>query len=118
MCEFDHNSKPTQSLAMDRFQDLSLVRKLKAYKCHGESWAADEEAIPKELPNLMAFITGYNPNDVFNTDEFGLFSKQAPNGKVHPKLFKEKKGKKTRVTYFKCTDIGGSEKHLPMVISR
>ena len=92
--------------------------KLRPYKCYGESGAADEDAISRELPNLRSLIAGYNPNDVFNADEFGLFYQQPPNVTVGPNPIKGQKNKKTRSTYLVCTNIDGTEKYLPMVIGR
>ena len=92
--------------------------KLRAYKCHGESGAADDDAISSELPNLRALIAGYSPNDVFNADEFGLFYQQAPNVTVGPNPIKGQKDKKTRSRYLVCNNIDGTETYLPMVIGR
>ena len=63
-------------------------------------------------------IAEYNPDEVFNADEFGLLYEQAPNVTVGPNPIKGQKGQKTRSAYLVCTYIGGTEKYLPMVIGR
>ena len=81
-----------------RISRFKYRNRQRAYKCHGESGAADEDAISRELPNLRALIARYNPNDVFNADEFGLFYQQGPNVTVGPNPIEGKKDKKIKVT--------------------
>ena len=48
------------------------------YRSHGESGDADALAVQEIIHIIQDTITKYAMNDVWNTDEFGLFHKMAP----------------------------------------
>ena len=105
-------------LSDGRISRFEYRKKLRAYNCYGESGAADEEAISRELPNLRALIAGNYSNNVFNAEESDLFYQHGPNFTVGPNPIKSRIHKETRVSYLVCTKIDGTEKYLPMVICR
>lgn len=69
------------------------------------------------MPKLLE---GYDPKDIFNCDEFGLFYKMMPKRSLSYKGKQCKGGKlsKERVTGFMCTNMDGSEKEKLVIIGK
>lgn len=86
-------------------------------KVHGEALSADDDAIAALLPGLRVIIMSYDPKDVWNADEFGLFFRQALGWTL------SKKGRapsgykkdKTRITFLAACNATGTEK-MPLMI--
>lgn len=82
-------------------------------KIHGEKNSADQasasEWIKNQLPELM---TNYEPSNIFNADESGLFYKALPSGTLAKKGDKVVGGKtqKERLTLLFLTNMNGTEK--------
>lgn len=57
---------------LDRFKARNGMRE---YKRHGEAASADPEAVQKEKERMKGVIAkyGYQPRNIFNMDETGLF---------------------------------------------
>ncbi|BBM97559.1 hypothetical protein Mp_1g06570 [Marchantia polymorpha subsp. ruderalis] len=53
--------------------------KLKSFKIHGEAGSVDDDAIEAAMPALRARIAAFNPEDVYNMDETGLFYSMVPD---------------------------------------
>ena len=90
----------------------------KAYKSHGESGDADEEAIRNAMPSLRATLSMYRLNDIFNADEYVLFYTEAPNITIGPGPLKGNKKRKDRITFLVCANVDGTERLPPLVIGR
>jgi Tc5 transposase DNA-binding domain/Fission yeast centromere protein N-terminal domain len=52
---------------------------IRMYKLHGEADSAPLESLVNERLKLQELISKYNPEDVYNADETGLFFRMAPN---------------------------------------
>ena len=85
-------------------------RGFKTVKMSGESRSADLEAISSELPVLQQIISNYDPSDVFNMDETGLFYCMAPDRTIAARQIGGMKKDKTRITVALCSNSNGSEK--------
>jgi hypothetical protein len=103
---------------IDRFKKRNAVE---FQIIHGVSDGVPEDIsndwINKKLPEL---IKDYEPNDIFNGDEFGLFWRILPNKTYKMKGKKFKSGKKSleRISVFVCANMTGTEKLKPIVIGR
>ena len=64
---------------LTRFKKRSGLR---CYKSHGEKADADLGAARECLTALRSFLQQFNPKNVFNADEFGLYYKQAPTSTI------------------------------------
>lgn len=95
---------------MKRYQ-LSLQR------ICGESKKVDEENIQTWIENNKSEIEAFNPADVFNCDETGIFYRCLPNRTVSLKGSKCHGGanSKERVTALLCCNMTGTEK-LPLLV--
>jgi hypothetical protein len=71
--------------------------------------------INKKLPEL---IKDYEPNDIFNGDESGLFWRILPNKTYKIKKFKWRKKSLERISVFVCANMTSTEKLKPIVIGR
>ena len=86
---------------------------------HGESASADLEGAANFLQRLEEMCQGYEPEDVFNADETGLFYKAIPKKSLVEK-YKQSKGTKNikdRITVLLASSATG-EKLQPLVIGR
>jgi hypothetical protein len=52
---------------------------LRMYRLHGEANSAPLESLAEERLKLQELISKFNPEDVYNADETGLFFRMAPN---------------------------------------
>lgn len=89
-------------------------------KICGESASVDISICSQWNDKLIQFLNGYNPRDIFNIDETGLFFKCLPN---HTLTFKDEKchgGKlsKDRLTVLLACNWDGSQKLKPLVIGK
>ena len=85
-------------------------RKFKFFKLSGESRSADVEAIHSELPVYQQIVAQYDPDDVFNMDETGLFYCMAPDRTIAARQICGLKKDKTRITIVLCANSDGTEK--------
>lgn len=87
----------------------------------GESHAADAEQASvwrkDRLPEIMAT---YEPSDIYNADETGLFFQMVPKKTLALKGDRCHGGKqsKLRLTILLCTNMDGSDKRVPLVIGK
>lgn len=85
-------------------------RNFKSIKLSGESRSADVEAIHSELPALQQIVAQYDPANVFNMDETGLFYCMAPDRTIASRQIGGLKKDKTRITIALCANSDGTEK--------
>lgn len=89
-------------------------------KFHGEKGAADQAGAAEWIKNVLpALLADYDPKDVYNADESGLFYKALPSGTFAAKGEKPEGGKtqKDRLTTLFLCNSDGSDKHV-FVIGR
>lgn len=89
-------------------------------KVCGESASVSKEVCTEWKSQLESFLNGYDPNDVFNADETGLFFKCLPDKTLTFKNEKCHGGKhsKERLTILLCTNSTGTEKFKPLMIGK
>lgn len=89
-------------------------------KLYGESASVNESVCNEWLKELPSLLQGYDPNDVFNAGETGLFYRCLPDKTA---TFKGKncrggKQNKLRVTVLLAANQSGTEKLPPVMIGR
>ena len=84
---------------------------LRQFKKQGESESAPSaESIKRDRLALQQFLAPYNPEDIWNGDETGLFWKMEPSRVLARNSLSGHKKEKSRVTIFCATNATGSEK--------
>ena len=99
------------------FQKFCQRNNIELHKIHGEANSVPEEKTDNwfnELPNL---IKDYEPKNIFNVDELGLFYKLLPNKtyRIRGEKFSGGKKSKERITVLLGGNMDGSEK-LELVV--
>ncbi|GFV57194.1 tigger transposable element-derived protein 4 [Trichonephila clavipes] len=89
-------------------------------KMCGESSSVDINVCSKWQNSLLYLIKEYEPRNIFNTDETGLFFKCLPEKTFTFKKEKCHGGKhsKERLTILLAVNMDGSEKITPLVIRK
>ncbi|CAF2766906.1 unnamed protein product [Rotaria sp. Silwood2] len=85
----------------------------------GESAAVDLTTVDEWKKRLSTIIDKYDPNDIYNADETGLFFKALPNRSLVTAKDTCKGGKrsKERFTVLLCTNMTGTDKLKPFLIA-
>jgi len=91
---------------------------ISAFSKHGESQSAPIEQIPEMRKNLKAIIKQYQPEDVFNCDETGLYWKMEPTRGLSTGPISGTKQSKERITILLTCNIAGTEKLIPLFIHK
>jgi hypothetical protein len=102
---------------VSRFKDRhGLVFKKPA----GESAEVSVESTDARLESLLSLLEGYEPHDVYNADETGLFFSLLPDRTLAYKGESCRGGKhsKDRLTVLLCVNSDGSDKQVPIVIGK
>jgi hypothetical protein len=75
------------------------------------------DALLESLPSLLG---GYEPRDIYNADETGLFFNVLPDRTLAHKAESCHGGKysKNRLTVLLCVNSDGSDKQVPIVIGK
>ncbi|GFX98321.1 tigger transposable element-derived protein 6 [Trichonephila clavipes] len=89
-------------------------------KMCGESSSVDINVCSKRQNSLSDLLKEYEPRNIFNTDETGLFFKCLPENTFTFKKEKCHGGKnsKNRLTILLAVNMDGSEKITPLVIGK
>lgn len=89
-------------------------------KIHGEAGSVSKDVIDDWIKKLPELIKDYEPRNIFNGDELGLFYKLMPSRtyKLKDSTCKGGKKSKERITIFLCANMDGSEKIRPTVIGK
>ena len=85
-------------------------RTFKSFKLSGESRSADVQAIHSELPVYQQIVAQYDPTDVFDIHETGLFYCMATDRKIAARQKGGFKKDTTRITIALCANSDGTEK--------
>lgn len=102
---------------ISRFKDRhGLVYK----KISGECAAVNEDVTKSWLENLPKLIEGFEPHEIYNADETGLFFKCLPDRTLALKgeACHGGKNSKDRITVLLCSNSDGSDKLQPLVIGK
>ena len=84
---------------------------IKSYRISGEAGAVDKETVKYARVELEELIRGYEPNDVFNIDETGLFYNALPTATLsQERSVHGGKATKERVTLLVGANVTGTEK--------
>lgn len=86
----------------------------------GESASVNPDTINDWINRMPDIINGYNPDDIFNMDETGLFYKVLPEKTLTFRGEKCSGGKraKERLTVIICSNMSGTEKMPLLVIGK
>lgn len=89
-------------------------------KIRGDSGSVPLSIINDWVTKLKEIIKDYEPMNIFNADEFGLFYKLMPNSTYifNGKKCKTGKISKERITVLVCANMNGSEKLKLVVIGK
>jgi hypothetical protein len=89
-------------------------------KIRGDSGSVPLSIINDWVTKLKEIIKDYEPMNIFNADEFGLFYKLMPNSTYifNGKKCKTGKKSKERITVLVCANMNGSEKLKLVVIGK
>jgi hypothetical protein len=88
------------------------------FKVHGESGSADVSQIARTLPDLKRVISRFEPRDVYNMDETGLFYCLNPSTTIARSRIEGKKKDKTRITIAFTSNADGTDKLEPLFLGR
>ena len=91
---------------------------LRQYSIHGEAASAPLESLDVMRENLCQILKDYNPEDIFNCDETGLFWKMQPNRTISNGPVSGTKQSKDRVTVLFTCNATGTEKMCPLFIHK
>lgn len=86
----------------------------------GESAAVDPVTVDEWKRRLSSMTDKYDPNDVYNADETGLFFKALPDRSLvlAKETCKGGKRSKERFTVLLCTNMTGTDKLQPLLIGK
>ncbi|CAF4098004.1 unnamed protein product [Rotaria magnacalcarata] len=86
----------------------------------GESRAVDQNIVEDWKTRLISMIEHYDPENIYNCDETGLFYKLMPDRSMTIDRIDSKGGKKSkeRYTVMLCSNWTGSNKLKPVVIGK
>jgi DDE superfamily endonuclease/Tc5 transposase DNA-binding domain len=89
---------------------------IRQFKLHGEAESAPLDILPDARADLKQLLAQYDPDDVFNADETGLFWRMAPDKTLATASRAGKKMVKDRITVMFCCNQTGTIKIRPLVI--
>ena len=93
-------------------------RGIKLYKKHGESANIKIEDVKQEIKTIKQKLSKYDPSDIYNMDETGLFYKLEPNKTLATSQIYGSKRKKERISVGLCTNLPGTDKLKPIIIHK
>lgn len=102
------------------FENFKKRNNVSFHKICGESGSVTEDVCQEWVKTLSPILKQYDPKNVFNADETGLFFKCLPDKTMSIKGEPCHGGKrsKERVTLLLCSNMDGSEKLKPVMIGK
>ncbi|XP_046571298.1 tigger transposable element-derived protein 6-like [Haliotis rubra] len=100
---------------LNRFKQRHGIRN---HKGHGESASVSLETVREGRQSIQVVLADFNPCDIFNCDETGLFYKIEPNSTLCTAPVSGKKQSKDRLTVMLTVNAIGTEKLKPLVIHK
>jgi len=116
--EFGYNDFKASNGYFQLFKKRNLVL---FQTFHGEANSVSDDTCSEWIDiKLPQIIKDYDPKDIFNADEFGLFWRLFPSKSYNlkGKTFKSGNSSKIRISVLICANMDGSEKLNPLVIGR
>lgn len=110
--------QPGASVSLSWVQRFKMRHGIKRRKLHGEAGDVDDRDIHQHRIELQELIDQYNPSDVFNLDETGLFFRMRPSQTLATKSLPGRKKDKTRITVALCCNLAGTSQEEPLIINR
>jgi hypothetical protein len=89
---------------------------LKLCHFHGEAQSVNFEHVVDARARIQTLLKGYNPRDIYNMDETGLFYRMPPDKGLASQQTAGVKGDKTRITLAFCVNADGSDIREPLFI--
>lgn len=109
-------------LATDGWLSRWKVRRnIKFKKIHGEKSGANYKGAEEWKKKLLpVYLKTYNPDDIYNADETGLYFRATPDGSLCYKHIALSGYKKCldRITVLCCTNMSGSDKLKLLIIGK
>ncbi|SPO27760.1 related to transposases [Ustilago trichophora] len=99
-------------------QKFSNRNSLSQHKLHGEAGSVDQQFLDQQLPALKQLLHLYQPEDIWNADETGLFYSMPPVRTIATRPAAGLKKDKTRITILFACNSTGSEKLEPFFIGK
>ena len=100
---------------LQKFKRRHIISKRVA---HGEADSADPIVVSQGRLQLQEDLAAYDPNDIYNMDETGLFYRLLPNATLATGPVSGKKKQKERITVALCANATGTDKLVPLVIGK
>lgn len=100
---------------LHRFKSRRGIKR-KLYE--GEADSADMTAVQSGRQDLQRVLQDYDPEDIFNLDETGLFYRLGPNYTLATKKVSGTKKSKDRITVALAANATGTTKIKPFVIPK
>ena len=97
-------------------QSFKARHNFKCYRRHGEKGDANVEGLAEAMPGLQDVIKRYDPCDVFNMDETGLFYRMPADKTISRNAIPGLKKEKSRITVAFAVNADGSERLIPFFI--
>jgi hypothetical protein len=91
---------------------------LKQYNMHGEASSAPLQNLDEMRKNISEILKEYDPQDIFNCDETGLFWKMRPSRTISNHSMSGTKQSKDRVTVLLTCNATGTEKLKSLLIHK
>lgn len=96
-------------------QSFQKRNSIKGYRRHGESGSVNQLLIQNALPHIRDVIDEYNPEDVYNMDETGLFFRLQPDRSLATYAIQGQKKDKERISIVICANESGTDR-IPLTI--
>ena len=100
---------------LQKFKKRHIISK---HVAHGEADSADPVVVTQGRLQLQEDLTTYDPDDIYNMDETGLFYRLLPNSTLATGPVSGKKKQKQRITVALCANATGTDKLTPLVIGK
>ena len=100
---------------LQKFKKRHVISK---HVAHGEADSADPVAVSQGRLQLQEDLATYDPQDIYNMDETGLFYRLLPNSTLATGPVSGKKKQKERITVALCANATGTDKLVPLVIGK
>jgi hypothetical protein len=114
---FGYNNFKASTGYINRFRERNCIN---YEKSHGEANSVPDSVCNDWLSKLPEIVKDYEPKNIFNGDEFGLFWRLLPSKTYALSGQKFKRGKKSkeRISVFVCANMDGSEKEKLIAIGK
>ncbi|KAH9086319.1 hypothetical protein LEN26_020242 [Aphanomyces euteiches] len=106
----------TASVSLSWVSRFKTRHGIRSYRLHGEVGTVDVADLNKQRQELQTLIEQYEPQNVFNMDETGLFFRMLPSRALATMPISGKD--KSRISIGLCANMDGSEKMNPVVINK